>query len=167
MAEQCRSEDPIPYAPPTVPEPDDAQQVIDRALELLAGRLRRPGQIINTPATTKQFLTLELAAEKSERFCILWLDNRHRMIRFETMFNGTIDGANVYPRELVRRALELNAAAAILAHNHPSGTPDPSAADKAITARVRDAFQLIGVRLIDHVVIGGEEAISFAEKGLI
>ncbi len=96
-----------------------------------------------------------------------WLDNRHHVIAVEKLFNGTIDGASVYPREVVRSALRHNAAAAVAAHNHPSGNLEPSAADRAITTRLREALALIDVRILDHIVVGAQQTTSMAERGLI
>ena len=100
-------------------------------------------------------------------FACLFLDNRHRLIRFEELFRGTIDGASVHPREVVRQALAHNAAALILAHNHPSGVAEPSGADRQITRRLVDALALVDVRVLDHLVVGRGEAFSFAEQGLL
>jgi DNA repair protein RadC len=97
----------------------------------------------------------------------MFLDTRHRMIACEEMFRGTLDGAEVHPREVAKRALGLNAAAVILAHNHPSGNPDPSAADRAVTARLKQALSLVEVRLLDHFIVGDGEATSMAQKGLM
>jgi DNA repair protein RadC len=100
-------------------------------------------------------------------FCVLFLTNRHRVIAFEEMFRGTIDGATVHPREVVKQALRLNAAAVILAHNHPSGVSEPSRADEAITRRLRDALALVDIRVLDHLIVGGSEITSLAERGLL
>lgn len=97
---------------------------------------------------------------------MLWLDNRHRILDCQRLFTGTIDGASVYPREVVRAALEANASAAILAHNHPSGVAEPSAADRAITKEIREALNLVGVRVLDHIVVGAD-CVSMASRGLI
>jgi DNA repair protein RadC len=102
-----------------------------------------------------------------EVFCCLYLDNRHRLIRFEELFRGTIDGATVHPREVLRQALAHNAAAIILAHNHPSGVAEPSQADEMITRRLKEALALVDIRVLDHLVIAGAEAVSLAEKGLL
>jgi DNA repair protein RadC len=97
----------------------------------------------------------------------MWLDNRHRILEVRKLFTGTVDGASVHPREVVRAALACNASAAILAHNHPSGVPEPSAADRAITKELRDALQLVGVRILDHIVVSAGECVSMASRGLI
>ncbi|MGH8260578.1 MAG: JAB domain-containing protein, partial [Steroidobacteraceae bacterium] len=108
-----------------------------------------------------------LRAKPYEVFCCLHLDARHRLIRFEELFRGTVDGAAVHPREVARQAFAHNSAAVILAHNHPSGVAEPSHADELITRRVRDALALIDVSVLDHIVVGGETCISFAERGLL
>ena len=100
-------------------------------------------------------------------FAALFLDNRHRVIRYEELFRGTIDGASVHPREVVKAALKLNAAALIFAHNHPSGVAEPSHADERLTRRLRDALGLVDIRVLDHVVIGDQQMVSFAERGLL
>jgi DNA repair protein RadC len=102
-----------------------------------------------------------------EVFCCLHLDNRHRLIAFDELFRGTIDGASVHPREVVRQALARNAAAVILAHNHPSGVAEPSQADELITHRLKEALALVDIRLLDHLIVGDGSCVSFAEKGLL
>jgi len=102
-----------------------------------------------------------------EVFCCIFLDNRNRVIRLEELFRGTIDGASVHPREVVRQALALNSAAVILAHNHPSGIAEPSQADEFITRRLKSALALVDIRILDHLVIGDGTAVSFAERGLL
>ena len=158
--QKVKSESAVPYE--TLSQDDD---IIERAMAILDSRIRR-GDALTSPASTKQYLRLQLAAEKAEVFCCLFLDNRHRVIAFERMFAGTIDGASVYPREVVREALQQNAAAVIFAHNHPSGVAEPSRADEQITQRPKDALALIDVRVLDHIVVG-DECVSFAERGLI
>ncbi|MEM1263894.1 MAG: DNA repair protein RadC [Pseudomonadota bacterium] len=125
------------------------------------------GQALQSPADTCEFLTVRLRDKPFEVFCCLYLDNRHRVIRFEELFRGTIDGASVYPREVVRAALAVNAAAVILAHNHPSGLPEPSKADQELTVRLRNALGLIDIRLLDHIVVGDGHCVSMADRGLI
>ena len=122
---------------------------------------------LSSPGLTRRFLSARLRAYPHEVFACLFLDNRHRVIAFEELFTGTIDGASVYPREVVRRTLEHNAAAVIFAHNHPSGVAEPSQADRHITRRLTEALALIDVRVLDHFVVGDEEAVSFAERGLL
>lgn len=127
----------------------------------------RPGKLIQSPADTQHYLIAKLRDKPQEVFCALFLDNRHRVIAFEELFFGTIDATTVYPREILRKALYRNAAAVILAHNHPSGVAEPSAADQSITRRVRDALEFIDVRLLDHFVVGDGSCISLAARGLL
>ncbi len=123
--------------------------------------------VLSSPADTKNFLLAQLRAYPHEVFACLFLDNRHQIISFDKMFNGTIDGASVYPREVVKQALSRNAAAVIFAHNHPSGVAEPSHADKNITQRLTDALKLVDIRVLDHFIIGDNTAVSFAELGLL
>jgi DNA repair protein RadC len=143
---------------------------LQAALELgkrhLESSLRRNHALTN-PADTRSYLKAKLRAYQHEVFACLFLDNRHRVICFEELFSGTIDGASVYPREVVKRALFHNAAALILAHNHPSGVAEPSGADQNITQRLQEALLLVDIRVLDHFVIGDKETVSFAERGLI
>ena len=102
-----------------------------------------------------------------EVFAVLFLDTQHRLIEYSELFRGTIDSASVYPREVLKEALRLNAAAVIVSHNHPSGNPEPSAADKSLTKRLREALAMVDVRVLDHIIVGGTETTSFAEQGLL
>jgi len=144
-------------------------QVIDYACQVLEKRLQyrvaREESVVS-PQDAKTLVRLRLAESLYEVFAVLFLDSRHRVIAFEKLFNGTIDGASVHPREVVRRALHHNAAAAVLAHCHPSGVAESSAADRAITQRLKDALALIDVRVLDHLIVG-DEVMSFAEHGLL
>lgn len=138
------------------------------ALELGRRHLRdglTHGPALTDPAATLTFLRARLRDYPYEVFAALFLDNRHRVIAFDELFRGTIDGAGVHPREVVRRCLEHNAAAVIFAHNHPSGVCEPSGADRAITTRLREALALIDVRVLDHIVVGDLNACSMAERG--
>ena len=125
------------------------------------------GACIRSPADTEAFLLAKLRHLGHERFCCLYLDNRHRVLRFDELFRGTIDGTSVYPREVVKEALAVNAAAVILAHNHPSGVAEPSRADERITRRLKSALELVDIRLLDHLIIGDGEATSLASRGLL
>ena len=127
----------------------------------------RPGAAICSPADTEAFLQARLQHLGHELFCCLYLDNRHRVLRFDEMFRGTIDGTSVYPREVVKEALAVNAGAVILAHNHPSGVAEPSQADERITRRLNSALELVDIRLLDHLVIGAGQATSMASRGLL
>jgi DNA repair protein RadC len=141
------------------------QDVLAAAEGILKGRLERQGSL-NNPADATTFLRMRLGALLHEEFHVLWLDNRHRILDCQKLFTGTVDGASIHPREVVRAALSINACAAIFAHNHPSGVAEPSAADRAITGELRDALRLIGVRILDHIVVGAE-CVSMAGRGLI
>lgn len=127
----------------------------------------RPGVVIGSPADSREFLLAALRDRPHEVFCCLFLDNRHRVITFDELFRGTIDAAAVYPREVVKQALARNAAAVILAHNHPSGIAEPSQSDQLITRRIRDALELVDIRLLDHFVIGDNTCVSLASRGLL
>ncbi len=143
---------------------------LQATLELSRRHLRETlehGDALTSPQHTRDYLKAQLRDRRREVFACLFLDNRHRVLAYEELFFGTIDGAGVHPREVVRRALELNAAALIAAHNHPSGVAEPSAADEAITRRIRDALQLVEIRLLDHMVVGDGEIVSLAERGLL
>ena len=122
---------------------------------------------ITSPHDTRQFLKSQLRDRSYEVFAAIFLDNRHQVIKFEELFRGTIDGASVYPREVVKKALKYNAAAMIVAHNHPSGIAEPSHADEQITQRLNKALALVDIRLLDHLVIGEGEVISLAERGIL
>ena len=142
------------------------QATVEMARRHMQERLQR-GDALTSPADTRRFLTARLRDYGHEVFACLFLDNRHRVIKFEELFRGTIDAASVYPREVVKQALACNAAAVILAHNHPSGVAEPSNADRSLTRRLMDALALVDVRLLDHFVVGDGEPVSFAERGLI
>jgi DNA repair protein RadC len=123
--------------------------------------------VLTSPNETKHYLTSRLRERHREAFCVLFLDNQNRVISEEVLFEGTIDSASVYPREVIKRALELNANALIFAHNHPSGIAEPSQADIRITRRLTDAAQLMDMRVLDHFIIGDGRIVSFAERGLL
>ncbi len=123
--------------------------------------------VFDNPAAVKQFAALAIGALGFEVFAVLFLDNQHRLLNHEEMFRGTLTQTSVYPREVVRRALELNSAAVIFAHNHPSGTAEPSRADEFLTQSLKAALQLVDVRVLDHLVVGRGEVVSFAERGLL
>ncbi len=123
--------------------------------------------VLANPQATRDFLRMRLRDLPHEVFCCLYLDNRNRVLAFEELFRGTIDGANVHAREVVKRALAHNAAAVILSHNHPSGVAEPSQADEIITRRLKAALELVDIRLLDHLVVGDSKCESFAERGLL
>lgn len=148
-----------------------AKQAELRAINALAQRylastLARP-EAVRDPASVADFFALNLRDRPQEVFAAAFLDNQHRILAFEDLFYGTIDGASVHPREVVRRALHHRAAAIIVAHNHPSGSNEPSHADLAVTRRLRDALALIDVRLLDHFIVGDGRPLSLAARGLL
>ena len=145
-------------------EGDDA--VIHAALAILDARVKRE-TILTSSNGTKKYLIVRAAGLQSEVFSVMFLDNQHGLIAIEDMFYGTIDGAAVYPREVVKTALHHNAAAVILTHNHPSGVPEPSNADITLTRRLKQALEIIDVRVLDHIVTAGGKCESLAERGLI
>lgn len=142
------------------------QHILEAAAAILEDRVRS-GEVMGCPDQVKSLIQLKLGVEEREHFGVLFLDTKHRMISFEIMFSGTLSQTSVYPREVARRALALNAAAVILAHNHPSGDTEASFADQALTKRLVEACQLVDVRVVDHVIVSPSETYSFAEKGLI
>lgn len=142
------------------------QAAIELGRRYLESGLQNSDVLTNTQAT-RNYLLSKLCAYSHEVFACLFLDNRHRIIVFEELFRGTIDGASVYPREVVKRALQHNAAALIFAHNHPSGIAEPSEADRHITKKLKQALEIVDIRVLDHVVIGDNYAVSMAELGMI
>ncbi len=142
------------------------QAVLEMSRRHLGETLRR-GEALTSPAQSRAYIQACLRDFEHEVFACLFLDNRHRMLAFEELFRGTINGASVHPREVVKRALACNAAAVILAHNHPSGISEPSQADRQITHRLREALDLVDVRVLDHFIVGDGAAFSFAEQGLL
>lgn len=140
--------------------------VIMLAMTMLSSRHHR-GRTISSPGDTQAYLRLKLADVKTERFGCVFLDNRHRILGIRELFQGTIDGTSVYPRVVVQECLEINAAAVILYHNHPSGVAEPSQADEMITRRLKSALELVDIRLLDHVVVAAGDCVSLASRGLI
>lgn len=139
---------------------------IDDAVGMIRENMAVYGTAFTSPDVVKDFLTLRLAAVDKERFLVMFLTQDHKLIKDEIMFEGTINESAVYPREVVKRALELNAAAVVLAHNHPSGNTMPSRADMNITTKLVDALGIMGVRVLDHVIVG-KECSSFMEMDLL
>ena len=156
-----RSQDPPEYVVRT----DDA--IIKHALSILEGRLRKPGVGFTSPSLARDYLTLKLAELEHELFVCLWLDAQNRLIEYSELFRGTLTQTSIYPREVVKDAMRLNAAAVIFSHNHPSGLPEPSRADEALTMTLKQALDLIDVKVLDHIIIGGMSKVSFAERGLL
>lgn len=146
--------------------PATADQILTAARQVIDQKIQR-GASFTSPAIVKDYLRTKLAGFDHEVFAGLFLDSQHRLIDYAELFRGTIDGAAVYPREVVKMALHLNAAAVIFSHNHPSGNPEPSQADRTITQRLKEALALVDVRTLDHIVVGGDQTVSFAERGLL
>ncbi len=138
-------------------------QILEHAAEILANRYVR-GDALTTPDATKKYIRCKLGGYEREVFALLLLDNQNQLIEFKELFHGTVDAASVYPREVVKAVLEINASAVIMAHNHPSGDATPSQADRRITERLKDALALVDVRTLDHIVVGND-CVSFAERG--
>lgn len=146
--------------------PADESAVMDCAAAIVSRKMRR-GARFDAPATAREVIAQRIGHLEAEVFCVAFLDTRHRLIEWREMFQGTINGASVHPREVAKAALELNAAAVILAHNHPSGEPEPSNADELITQRLKETLALIDCRVLDHVIAAGNETFSFAHTGLV
>ena len=141
------------------------QRIIRHALRLLEKYQRQPGEPFTSTSFTKTWLQLQMAHLEREVFIVLYLDNQHCLLERETLFTGTLSHTEVHPREVVKSAMRHNAAAVIIAHNHPSGTTDISQADRHITQRIVNALALVEVRVLDHLVVGGTAMVSFAERG--
>jgi DNA repair protein RadC len=141
-------------------------KIIQRALKILASRVRE-GAALTSPGAVRDYLRLALSGREHEVFLCIWVDAQHRVIEIEEAFRGTLTQTSVYPREIVKAALRRNAAAVIFAHNHPSGIAQPSQSDELLTRNLREALALIEVRVLDHLVVAGAQAISFAERGLL
>jgi len=141
-------------------------EAYELAISVLEVKFKNSNFITSSQAT-KQYLVTQLAHEEREVFCCIYLNNQHQVISFEKVFFGTVNSCAVYPREIAKQALLCNATAAIFAHNHPSGTLEPSNADKAITARLKTALALLDISVLDHIIVGGVNTMSFAEQGLI
>ncbi|MGL5040425.1 MAG: RadC family protein [Aeromonas sp.] len=149
-----------------VTEPVTEQDLLRIANQIARKRLAKGSPITSTTLAADRLQTL-LQEREHEVFGVLFLDNQHRLLAFEEMFRGTLGSASIYPRELVKRALQLNCAAIIAVHNHPSGNPEPSRSDLNFTQALKDALALVDVRLLDHLVVGAEGVVSLAERGLL
>lgn len=160
-----RSEDPPQYVVGKFVE-DDAAVIAD-AMERIKAKLRKPGAAVTSPAEAHNLAVLQFAQYEHEVFGVMFFDSQHRLIAVEELFRGTLAQTSVYPREVVKAALRLNAGAAILVHNHPSGSPSPSRADEFLTQSLRTSLALVDVRVLDHVIVGGALTYSFAEHGLL
>ncbi|ANB18792.1 DNA repair protein RadC [Dokdonella koreensis DS-123] len=141
-------------------------QIIEAARQVVDRKMQR-GEAFTSAADVETFLQTKLAGLEHEVFAVLFLDQRHRLIEYAELFRGTVHEAHVYLREVVKLALRLNAAAVIVAHNHPSGDPTPGGADQSVTCRLKEALALVDVRLLDHIIIGGRSSVSMARRGLI
>lgn len=142
------------------------QAIREMSMRGLKEELQR-GDALNSPRAVRDYLQLLLGARQQEVFLVLFLDTQHRVIAAEELFHGTLAQTSVYPREVVKRALALNAAAVILAHNHPSGVAEPSQSDRLLTDALKQALSLVDVRVLDHFVVAAGQTLSFAERGLI
>ena len=142
------------------------QAVLEMGRRHLGEELLR-GVVLESSLHTKNYLRARLRDMQYEVFCCLYLDNRHRVLGFEELARGTLNGAAVYPREVIKGALKANAAAIIFAHNHPSGVAEPSHADQLLTLRLQEALKLVDIRVLDHLVIGDGEVVSFRDRGLM
>ena len=164
-----KNEDPPKYATNASNLMDTISEgeVIAKALQIIERRLRKPGWFMCNPQVVKDYLTIKLAELEHEVFAALFLDGQHRVIQYTEMFRGTLSQTSVYPREVVKEALRINAGAVIFAHNHPSGMPEPSRADEMLTKTLQEALALVDVKVLDHIIVGGTTTVSFAEKGLI
>ena len=148
--------------------PAQEQAIIRRALEILEGRLRRPERpFMESPEAVVDYFRLTMAERQTEAFVVMLLDSRHCVIEIRTLAIGTVDGATVHPREVVRAVMETNAVATVLVHNHPTHSKEASGPDRALTRKIVDALALIDVRVLDHLIIAGMEYTSMAEEGLI
>lgn len=142
-------------------------KVIDQAVAIIESKAKVNPQTLTSVDAVRKYLTCSLVTNEREVFKVLLLDSQHRLIAAPDLFKGTIDSAAVYPREVLKVALENNAAAIIIAHNHPSGNPEPSQADILITEKIKTALDLINISLLDHFVVGTEGTVSMAERGII
>ncbi len=142
------------------------QAVLEMARRAL-GEILRQGDALTSPAAVRDYLRLNLASREHEVFCVIFLDSQHRVLAIEELFRGSLNQASVYPREVVKQALAHNAAALILAHNHPSGVAEPSLADQSLTGALKSALALVDVRVLDHFVVTHGQVVSFAERGLL
>lgn len=145
--------------------PLTAQRTVKRALTLLDRHLRETGVAFTSTQAARDWLKLKMAGLEREEFIVLYLNQQNQLIAHETLFTGTINSTEIHPREVVKRALYFNAATVIIAHNHPSGDPIPSQADKTVTLRLMQALALVDIHLLDHLIVGGIEIVSFAERG--
>ena len=143
-----------------------ADQILEAARQVIDQKIRR-GASFTSPSEVKDYLKAKLSGYEREVFAVMLMDTKHCLIEYVELFQGTIDQAAVYPREVVKLAMQHNAAAMIISHNHPSGNPEPSRADELLTKRLKEALALVDVRVLDHIIVAGNDTTSFAERGLI
>jgi len=143
------------------------QDIINQALKILKLRLHKPDFFITEQDDARSYLKLQFSGLEYESFRVMYLNNKHGLIKMKEMFRGTINQAKIYPREILKAALHFNAAAVILSHNHPSGKIDPSMSDRTITRQLVTALDLIDIRVLDHIIVGGDDTFSFAQNGLL
>ncbi|WP_457977723.1 DNA repair protein RadC [Ectopseudomonas composti] len=143
-----------------------ADQILEAARQVIDQKIRR-GTSFSSPSEVKDYLKAKLSGYEREVFAVMLLDSKHCLIGYVELFQGTIDQAAVYPREVVKLAMQHNAAAMIFSHNHPSGNPEPSRADELLTKRLKEALALVDVRVLDHIIVAGNDTASFAERGLM
>lgn len=141
--------------------------ILTKAARILEAKVRATAAVLNAPGLVREWLTLQLSGLEREVFCVIYLDAQNRLIEFETLFTGTLTQTSVYPREVVKAALARNAAAVMFVHNHPSGCAEPSHADETLTQSLKQALNLVDVKVLDHFIVGSCSVLSFAERGLI
>jgi DNA repair protein RadC len=145
----------------------DEDDIIARALEILARRMRNDNVVMGSPQVVRDWLRLRVGGKPHEEFGCVWLNAQHKIVEAGEMFRGTLTQTSVYPREIVKEALRVNAAAVIFYHNHPGGSTEPSAADEMLTRTLKDTLAMVDVRVLDHFVVTAESTTSFAERGLL
>ncbi len=163
---KCEQPNRFPHITASQLNNSEQDYVVSLAITILEERFK-PGETLTKPSDTCDYLRLLLGERKDEIFGCIYLDNRNQILSTEELFHGTIDGASVYPRVIVRRALEVNAACCMFFHNHPSGVTQPSEADVRITERLKKALATVDIRTLDHIIIGASETTAFSERGLI
>lgn len=164
---KVNSEDPVPYevtVPALIRNVHD-ERIMEQAKGIIKKNLMRLTDVMDSPTVVSDYCIIQYGLYEHETFNVMLLDNRHRVIAVEQLFRGTIDGSAVYPREVVKCCLKYNAAAVIFTHNHPSGIPEPSMADEKITNKLIDALSHVDIRVLDHIIVGGDQTYSFAEAG--
>lgn len=146
---------------------DHENEIVAQALGIVEARMRKTGDVFANPQQVKDYLSLRIGGRDHEVFFVVYLSAQNQVIELIEEFRGTLTQTSVYPREIVKHALHLNAANVILSHNHPSGTTQPSRADEVLTQTLKTALALIDVRILDHIIVSGKESLSMAEKGLL